>query len=236
MYEQLIDDIVEEILKRLQNEKTLSYVKKKKLLALSSNSKLLSNRILQEYCVTQVDLSTVKSVDELYPSITDADCVVVSYLEVGDLIDIAIGNGTRPFIQLIQYALLIGKDIFILEDGLAYLAYKPTANKNFYRKLLDYEACIKGYGIQFITEDMLLLPDKIRLDSEIIDKNKVYNVAQKDSYHEETITLNKRLILEKDLIELNIKTNTAIRIGKNSIVTPSALDYTRTHRIRFIKE
>lgn len=29
MYEQLIDDIVEEILKRLQNEKTLSYVKKK---------------------------------------------------------------------------------------------------------------------------------------------------------------------------------------------------------------
>ena len=244
MYEQLIDDIVEEILRRITNEKTHSFPKKKKLLELMSGTNQLSNRIHQEYFVTRVDLNNIKSVEELNQTIVDADCIVISHLEVSDFIDIAIGNGWSPFTRLIQYALLHGKDIFILEDGLSYREYKSTANKNFYRKLLDYEACIKGYGIRIISEDTLLLSDKAKLNSEAVVtklnsdavvKNKVYNVVSNDT-QEVTVTLNKRLILENDLIDLNIKTNTAIRIGKNSIVTPSALDYARTHRIRFIKE
>lgn len=235
MHEQLIDEIMTEVLRRLKNENQLSFVKKKNLLVLSESSYPLSEKIANEYNVTQKDLTSVKDDVELKPLLSYSDLILVTSLDVEQLVDIAIGNGEGQLVKAIRYALLLGKPIFILEDGLIYRFYKATASKTFYRRLLEYEECIKGYGIQFTTEEMLLLSEKREINSDK-DTKVLDNVKSMDIQYKDTVTLNKKLILEKDLMELNIKMHTVIHIGKNSIVTPSAQDYARAHRISFIKD
>lgn len=237
MYEQLIDEIMTEVLRRLKNENPLSFVKKKNLLVFSESSYPLSKNIENEYHVTHKDLRSLKNEGELKPLISYSELILVTSLDVKQLADIALGNGEGHLVKAIRYALLLGKPIFILEDGLIYRHYKASASKTFYRRLLEYEECIKGYGIQITTEDMLLLSDKREMSSDQIKSPTLLSKAkQMEVPNEVMVTLNKKLILEKDLMELDIKTHTVIHIGKNSIVTPSAQDFARAHRIRFIKD
>jgi len=135
---------------------------------------------------------------------------------------------------------MLGKTIFVLEEGLEYRSYKATAHKAFYRKLLEYEECLKHYGILFTTESVFPFYEKQVKQSTL--RNQSGDFKSNTSYTMEIggategrLELKKKLILEKDLMDLNVKSQTAICIEKGSIVTPSALDYARAHRMRFIK-
>lgn len=250
MYEQMVDEITKEVLRRLQMQERFPSVRKKTLLVLSDHYYPLSEKINNEYHVIHPDLETLEKVAELLTMVSTAELILVTSISVKQLSNLALGCGEGHLEEAIRYALQLGKSILLLEDGLLYRNYKGTTQKTFYRRLLEYEECIKGYGMQITTESALCLLEIKDQQSRakhhkstpdvLLDSKSFTDVATRDyvreDKNEETVILNKKLIQEKDLMALDIRTHSVICIEKSSIVTPSALDYARAHRMRLIRK
>lgn len=256
MYEDVMEEIIAEVMKEvlhLLSEYENTYLHKKTLLVLSDEPYPLSDAITKEYNLLTPDLGGNQKVVELNTMVSCAEVILITSVTAKQLANLSLISGDGYLEEAIRYAHLLGKSIFVLEEGLEYRSYKATAHKTFYRKLLEYEECLKQYGIFFTTEREFPTMEKqvnqtvLRKQPERQVKQTVTCNQQKDSDRisflskvsndmaEERIEMKKKLILEKDLIDLNVKSQAAICIEKGSIITPSALDYARAHRMRFIK-
>lgn len=239
MYEDIIEEVITEVLHRL-SEYENTCIHKKTLLVLSDEPYPLSETITKEYNLLTPDLSDNQKVVELNTMVSCAEVILITGVTAKQLANLALICGDGYLEEAIRYAHLLGKTIFVLEEGLEYRSYKATAHKAFYRKLLEYEECLKQHGILFTTESLFPLCEKqvkqSTLRTQIGDGKSITSYTMEISGATEgRIELKKKLILEKDLMDLNVKSQTAICIEKGSIVTPSAFDYARAHRIRFIK-
>jgi ethanolamine utilization protein len=239
MYEDIIEEILKEVLHRL-SEYENTCIHKKTLLVLSDEPYPLSEAITKEYNLLTPDFGSNQSVVELNTMVSCAEVILITSVTAKQLANLALLCGDGYLEEAIRYAHLLGKTIFVLEEGLEYRSYKATAHKAFYRKLLEYEECLKQHGMLFTTESIFPLYEKqvkqsvLRNQSEN-DKNITSYAMENNGVTEGRVELKKKLILEKDLMDLNVKSQTAICIEKGSIVTPSAFDYARAHRMRFIK-
>jgi ethanolamine utilization protein len=239
MYEDIIEEVMKEVLHRLWSYENTSK-QKTALLVLSDGRHPLSELITKEYNLLIPDTDGSKKTEELYSMVSCAEVILITSVTVKQLINLALLCGEGYLEEAIRYALLIGKRIFVLEEGLEYRSYKATANKTFYRRLLEYEECLRQYGIIFTSESTFPFSEK-QVKQTLLRKQQgdskgitSFTKAAFDGI-EEQVELKKKLILEKDLINLNIKSQAAICIEKDSIITPSALDYARAHHMRFIK-
>ena len=239
MYEDIIEEVMKEVLRRL-SEYENTCIHKKALLVLSDGLQSLSQAITKDYNLLIPDTGSFEKADKLYSMVSCAEVILVTSINVKQLVNLALLCGSGYLEEAIRYALLLGKRIFVLEEGLEYRSYKATANKTFYRRLLEYEECLRQCGIIFTSESTFPLIEKQV-------KQTVQRIQQGDSKGitsfakttfdgiEEQVELKKKLILEKDLMNLNIKSQATICIEKDSIITPSALDYARAHHMRFNK-
>ena len=227
MGNQLIDEITKEVLRRLKLVESLDSGNKKSMLVLSDKTDPLPDKIRKEYHIIAPDLISSMELLKLHQWIDSSDVILITSLTVKQLANLALGCGEGLLEEGFRYALLLGKSIFVLERGLGYRTYRKMAHKTFYRKLLEYEECIKSYGVQIVLEDSIE-------PLEIVG-NSILNYEDKDM-PEETMVIDKKLIVEKDLMDLNISSYATIGIKNSCIVTPSAHDYARAHRIRFIKK
>lgn len=243
MYEDMIEAITKEVLHRL-SEYESSCLYKKTILVLSENLYSLTEaserELTKKYNLLTPDIDGCNA-DELHSMVSGADVILITSVKVKQLINLAFLCGDGHLEEAVRYSLLLGKTIFVLEEGLEYRSFKATANKTFYRKLLEYEEGLKRYGIIFTSESAFSLGEKQVKQSSLrnqLDDSKDYTSFTKMSYDGtiDQVELRKKLILEKDLMNLNVKSQTMICIEKDSIVTPSALDYARAHRISLIKK
>ncbi|ABX42999.1 hypothetical protein [Lachnoclostridium phytofermentans] len=239
MYEDIIEEVITEVLHRL-SEYENTCVHKKTLLVLSDEPYPLSEAITKEYNLLTPDFSRDQKVVELNTMVSCAEVILITSVTAKQLANLALLCGDGYLEEAIRYAHLLGKTIFVLEEGLEYRSYKATAHKAFYRKLLEYEECLKQHGILFTTESVFPFCEK--QGKQLVPRNQLENGKSNTSYTVEDngvtegrLEIKKKLILEKDLMDLNVKSQTAICIEKGSIVTPSAFDYARAHRMRFIK-
>jgi ethanolamine utilization protein len=239
MYEDIIEEIMKEVLHRLKSYEN-TCIHKKSLLVLPDGLHPPSEAITKEYNLLIPNTDSSDNTKELYGMVSSAEVILITSVAVKQLAGLALLNGGGYLEEAIRYALLLGKKIFVLEEGLEYRSYKVTANKTFYRRLLEYEECLRQYGIIFTSESAFpfsekqvkqTVPRKRQDDSKGITS---FTKANFDRM-EEQVELKKKLILEKDLMNLNIKSQAAICIEKDSIITPSALDFARAHHMRFIK-
>ncbi len=239
MYEDIIEEVMKEVLHRLcPHESTC--IHKKTLLVLSNKPYPLSEAITKEYNLLIPDIGACQNVVELHNLVSSAEVILVTSITGKQLANLALLCGNGYMEEAIPFALLLGKTIFVLEEGLEYRSYKATANKTFYRRLLEYEESLKQYGIYFTSESAFTFSEK-QVKQTMLGKQQSDNKGNTSLTKvtlegiEEQVGLKKKLILEKDLMNLNIKSQAAICIEKDSIVTPSALDYARAHHMRFIK-
>lgn len=240
MNEQLIDVITKEVLRRLQALEMSNQNSKRAMLVLAEEGNPLPERIKREYQIMESGSINSLKPSELISLIDSAECLLIPSLSATQLASLALGCGEGGLCEGVRYALLLGKTIYLLEEGLTYRGYRKTAYKTYYRRLLEYEECIKSYGIQILEQEMLPLglnqlsgkeqekiPDVLNYSSDTVQEKPGKN---------ESYRIDKKLILEKDLMNLSVKTQSVVWIGKNSIVTPSALDYARAHHIQIIKK
>lgn len=238
MYENLVEEITKEVLKRIKEFEN-SCQQKKTMLVLSEEPYPLSDAITKEYQLLTPDFSGCQKVVELHTMVSCAELILITSITAKQLADLALGCGEGDLEEAIRYALMLGKTIFVLEEGLEYRSYKATAHKTYYRRLLEYESCLKQYGMLFTTEKYFPMIEKqgkqTKVNSMSLENQKQSKSEEVWNEKEQVISLSKKLIMEKDLKELNIKSQTVVQVEKSSIITPSAFDYARAHMLRFVK-
>lgn len=209
----LIDEIVAELYKKLQQDVKLTSPKKKVMM------------------IGKYSSDETKRLEEIYDIVgyqggsSVCECIVICQMTLGLLAHLALGCSESQEEEFILKHLLEGKKVYMLEDGIAYRTYKKTSYKALYTLYSEYEDKIKQYGIRPIENLMDILVDKENGQCIALQENKI-------CYGEEIDFTHKKLLLESDLMKAHIPALVTILVDKKSIVTPLADDFIRTHKLK----
>lgn len=207
-----IEEVMEELYKRLQNDVNPNNKKALILFGEVPSTELLSLNNIYEVIPYKEGIKD-------YDSIVNYDAIVISNMTIDMLSSIATGCCHRAEEIFILKALLMEKAVFVIDSGMEYKKYKETAFKNLYSLFSEYENKLIQYGMKRITNILELLKD---VKTEEITTNKTMDVD---------LTY-KNLILESDLSKVCRKGFTSITIKDKCIITPLALDYMKNHYIK----
>ncbi|MGY5267557.1 TIGR02536 family ethanolamine utilization protein [Paraclostridium bifermentans] len=224
-YDKLIEFIVDEIYKKLENQ------------GVKENNDLPKCVLMWERDEEKYKFLNDKfKVLNYNKDIKDCDVLVISRLCLRGLCNLAMGNSVSDEERFILKMIMSGKKVYVMEDGLEYKRYKQTAPKTLYNKYLNLEKEIKSYGVEIINNPKSILNEtKVIYKEEYVKENKEMNVAV--NLNENTLDLrSKKLISESDLRKPQINGIDKILLGKRSIITPLANDFIRIHNLKLDKE
>lgn len=232
-YDNIVNLIVEEIYKKINNKEFTQVSKPKAVVLWDDVSKF--DLLKDEYEVIGFD-----------KSIRSTDILIISKLCMRGLANLALGNSTSDEERFILKMLMKGKKVYILDEGIEYKRYKETAPKALYKKYISYEDEIKTFGVEIVKDIRNITLNK-KQDSKrlsLTDKNmkkeeefsKLQEITSQLMIDEQSLDLrNKKLISESDLRKPAINGAKNVLVNKKSIVTPLAMDFMRIHRINLKK-
>lgn len=152
--------------------------------------------------------------------VTPASCkrVLITQLSVHDMAQLALGSALNPSTQFILEALLLGKKVYLLSEGLLYRAYKNTAFKPLYNLYLAYETQLNHFGVQVIDH----------LDQ----------LTETQPFHEQVAeqSFSGKLLTAKMVQDLAAQGIKSLILAHNSIITPQAADLLKDYKIMASKE
>ncbi|MDZ5253854.1 TIGR02536 family ethanolamine utilization protein [Clostridium sp. LIBA-8841] len=243
-YEKLIEFLVDEIYKRIQeeNKEGNSLEKKKSIVVIGESNVDFYRKALREF-----------DINPLTSECKDCDILLISKLCIKGLSNIAQGTCTTKSENFALEMLLKGKKVYILEEGIEYRKYKNTAPKVLYNKYIKFEEELLAYGIEVIddlnkilignkeerlascneikckiNENVCLCEEKKQFEGE---KNLETSIVE-DKF---TINLsNKRLVSESDLRKPHISGVRTLIVSKKAIITPLAKDYIRINNLNVV--
>lgn len=201
--ESLVDEIMEEIYRRLESK---------------VNKELSQKKFVVIGPMPNFDLESLQNAHELIANKKDIlgyQGIIITELTVAMLSHLALSSPINEEECLIMKALLQDKPVYVLEEGIEYRRYKKNAHKALYTLLMEYEDKIKKYGIKCIRH-----LDEISSQVQEVIKG---NVNLDLRY--------KKLLLEADLIKKHIEGICTITVSRKCIITPLAEDYIRNHHI-----
>lgn len=211
----LVDEIMEEIYRRLES-KVSQELARKKLIVIGP--------------MPYSDLENLRGVYEFSSyskGVVGYEGIVITKLTVDMLSHIALSAATTGEESFIIRALLQEKSVYMMEQGIEYRRYKKNAHKALYTLLMDYEDKINKYGIKCISH-----LDEISIEEVDRGNEKIQEVIRENVKLDMTY---KKLLLESDLIKKHIEGICTVSISKRCIITPLAEDYIRTHHIHIEK-
>ena len=207
-FEKLVDSILEEVYKKLQN---------KKLVVLWEDS-------IEEYNIKLAQEYEVYSYKE---GITDCDAVVVSKLCLRGLANLSNGISISNEERFILKMLMKGKKVYVLNEGVEYKKYLSTAPKALYSKYVEFEEKLKDYGVSFINSIEEIGSKVI----DIVSKKVTEEVIEQKNFQQSFEIKNKKLITECDIKKLYKQGMKEVVIDKKSIITPLASDFIRIQKL-----
>ncbi|MBO3443115.1 TIGR02536 family ethanolamine utilization protein [Clostridium sp. CCUG 7971] len=221
-YNKLIDLIVDEIYKKINDSKVSEVKKLPKCVVLWEKDENRFNLLKNNF--------EVLSYDE---SIRESDIVIISRLCLRGLSNLSIGNSTSNEERFILKMLMMGKKVYIMEDGLEYKRYKSSAPKALYNKYISFEQELKKFGVNVIKDIFNILDENKSTSKEEINNSNETIIDKAIEVTDEVLDLrNKKLISESDLRKPQMNGVSKILIGKKSIVTPLANDFIRIHHLK----
>ena len=216
---EFIDEIVTELYKRLEENHALS---KKAFVVGPMDQNLLKTLSLNYDVTTKED------------KVKDYDLVLITELSVELLAHLALGCPMDGREQIILRALLMGKRVYLMQQGIEFYLYRDTAYKNLFVQYQEYLDQIKLFGIQIIADSASLLDEQVIGEKKTIGVKKAMdekNIPYEKTFNHTTIDyLNKKVLLEKDLLDDHVR-NAVILLSQKCIITPLAEDYIRMHMI-----
>lgn len=219
-YDKLVDLIVEEVYKRLNNSQKV-YSNKKVAVILDKKDINKYEEILRnEYTLIEYD-----------ESIKECDIVIIPQLCLSGMANIAnlTSSSDREYFTIKM--LMMGKKVYVLEDGLHYRRYKNTAPKALYNKFLEFEKQLINFGVEIIPNPFHIENTK---ESSVYSKDitPINNLYNNESYD----IRNKKIITEADIRKHYINGAKVILVDKSSIITPLAQDFVKINRIEIIRK
>lgn len=202
-----------------------------------------SYRYRKAFVVGDMDCALLQRLNGAYEIITEGeetpscDVYIITDLTISMLAHLALAAPKDKREEIILRALLSGKNVYVLQNGIEVYAYKDTAHKNMYQIYQDYLSRIQLYGIQLI-DDVSVIEALPFHDKKIEkDDKKSCSVPMECSKSFDTLDLRgKKVLLEKDLKNYHLQRNCVILLDKKCIITPLAEDYIRMHMISIQKE
>ncbi len=235
-YSKLVDEVIEELNKRILLNNNHS--NKKKVLLINGSSKQDSNMTDYEF-ITASELKTASKLKGANETIaygeritadeTDKqyDLVLIETMPIPMMVNLALGNYICLEEQLIIEALLCSKPVYLLDSGLEYRQFRQATYNALFAQYEEYEKRLLQLGIRKITHLGEIGVERVEIDK--------YN-RHLDAINQSTnIDLSyKKLLLESDLLKLHTKGKVAIKIDKSCIVTPLAGDFIKSHDINLL--
>lgn len=144
--------------------------------------------------------------------------------------------------------LLEGRKIFLLQRGLSYRSYRESAAKNLYSMYLNQEDTLRNLGVEMIShvsdmENNMRAAPGLFLNGKA---NAVPGVFAARAEKKEGVPPEKagqyldfsclRLLREADLSGARNTGAASIRLGRNTIITPLAMDFIKNHSLSIIRE
>lgn len=227
MYEELVEEVIAEVLERIQSHSCITKEHPQKIcLVLGSLDKDKKQMLCNNYQVMEVIGKASESSEAMMELVSRTELILITRFTVSNLCSIANGNCMTELEEYISDALLLGKEIVILETALVYRAYKTTSSRNYYRKLLEHEKTLINYGIKIKTEPEFFLCNKENLSEET-------KVQESSS---DRVVFNRMLLTEKELLCCDFHSTNKVLVPKKSIITPMAMDYIREHNLELIRQ
>lgn len=193
----------------------LNEIKSKSIFVLSDNINLKNTLEANGY---KVYMSTsVKGID-----FNNYKAIIIEELSADMLTSIANLLYKNDNISFIIEALLSGKVVIALKNGIKYYGYRETSSKGLYSKLMDLENIAKSYG--------LLILEFINIFSYIENKDKKINKVYNTGFCDLT---DKKIITEDDMVEV-IGNYSNIKVNKGVIITPLVMDHIKEYNIEII--
>lgn len=241
-YEKLVEFLVDEIYKRIQeeNSKSNSLEKRKSIVVIGESNVSFYREALKGF-----------DINPLTSECKDCDILLISKLCIKGLSNIAQGTCTTKAENFVLEMLLKGKKVYILEDGIEYRKYKNTAPKVLYNKYIKFEEELLAYGIEVIDDLNRIsieskdekvsfsgIKEEISKNLCLCSENKVEGKKDLDTTaiaDEFTINLsNKKLVSESDLRKPHINGVRTLIVDKKAIITPLAKDYIRINNLNVV--
>ena len=148
--------------------------------------------------------------------VTDFNTVLSPFLCLSGLVNLSNGRSDGAYQQIFLEAILKGKEVIQLVEGVQYMQYKNTAPP----KLLElYASCVaklKTYGVHFFTKREL--PG-------------FFERKQNPQF----VKTSKKLITHRIIEDLIEKGQNDLNISCSSIITPYAADLIKEYNINVIK-
>lgn len=233
--QRLIDLITKEVMKRLEGIEKNTEIKKNKVLLLDS----ASCGCLDDAREALAEKYDVDSLDNMNCKIEEYEACIVCRVGNRQLASIAHGLCSSSMEEMIMKFLLIGKSVYMLEDGIEYRRYLDTANTSLLKLYQGYERKIVEYGVKLIKsfKDILGANEiKEPIKAEVVEKKEKEEI-QHTHQVEECVNVNfidltgKKLITEADLRKLCRTGINEVLISRKSVITPLAQDFIRINRL-----
>lgn len=130
---------------------------------------------------------------------------------------------------LIVESLLLGKTVYILEEGIAYRRYRQTANTVFYQVFADKEATLCSFGMRVVN----LVQLTTVFSGVETTKNAYQNIDSQSTSCTNLPTgkdvhiIANRVVGEKDLRACYEQGYRTIKLQERAVITPLARDFLR---------
>lgn len=243
--EKLVDMITKEVMRKIKEsmESENSKINSPRILIVeSSQSDIYSNLVNKLDSIKYL----IHSKEDMNSDLNSYDNIIIGSIDNRELANLALGVQCSEKEKIIIDSILLGKDIFLVEEGIEYRKYKDKSNKVFYSLYRDYENKLINYGIKLVKEDMI---GKIHSDKKInsmesiesigvtVTENKESNIITNVIIDETEIYdfTKKRLITEVELRKAFNKGMKGIKLSSRTILTPLVKDFIRMNNIKIIQ-
>lgn len=254
--EKLVEMITKEVMKRLPDSTEDTTLGKEKVLVVcSSDEELTKVKELVE------DKYEVHIYDKADINLKNYEHIIVTNLCNKGLASMALGLCNDNVQAFIVEALLSGKKVYLLKEGIQYRKYLNTVSVALYNLYKEYESKILSYGIALVHEKSLLesietgvacseegtesicvvevstvssegITSSKVIPSKIEEQTKVESLEDTLQSHQVVEINNKRLITESDLRKLYMNGIKEVNVIKKAIFTPLAQDFIRIKRLK----
>lgn len=218
----LVRIIAQEVLRQIKESKEYSsIINKTNVLILDDGSE----KNYKDYEDIIVGGANIEFLDKFQCNNLDSyDYIIVPCLSNRDLSSIALGLEQSKVSSTIIDGILRGKKIIIFDEGIEYRKFEATANAAFFNMFREYEEKLCGFGIEVMARECISMVIE-NLGSK--DESESKDSAKK-------LTVDKKVITEKDIYDMYDNGCKTIYLNKESIITPLAKDFIKHNRIHVI--
>lgn len=166
--------------------------------------------------------------------IADYEKIVITRLDTELLSDLALGICRETRAGAVSEALLLGKSVYIAEEGISFLQYRHTANARYYQLFVEYLKKLESFGITVLPMEQIchLLAGKDTCEEEKTEKEqKQYKKEQKAPFTE-----GGKLFSADMARKYAAGGEKVLCLTKGTLLTPLAKDILREKKIELVYE